>query len=340
MKKLSALMLAVVMLAGTLAGCGSGTSGSSTAASEPSAATSGSTAAAEGDTVEIVYVAHGLEDMFCNWLVSCVEDQIAENYPNYNMEVLDGKLSSDVQTEQLENAIAQQPDLIFYTCADSYTCTPVVQQAQEAGIPVVMIQAPVYDENDQSVTPYVDCDMYEVGKMVANYALDLIPENAQVAMLLGPAGNMHSQLRYDGWTEVLATRPDIQIVDEQRADWDTAEAMRITEDWLQQYPELSCVISMNDSMILGAIEAAKAADRELLTFGVDGMADGCNAVKNGTLTATALQDARELAKGGLELAERIVNGEELTGEDVIHVDAALITADNVDEFIAIHESNQ
>ena len=240
----------------------------------------------------------------------------------------------------LENAIAQQPDLIFYTCADSYTCTPVVQQAQEAGIPVVMIQAPVYDENDQSVTPYVDCDMYEVGKMVATYALDLIPENAQVAMLLGPAGNMHSQLRYDGWTEVLATRPDIQIVDEQRADWDTAEAMRITEDWLQQYPELSCVISMNDSMILGAIEAAKAADRELLTFGVDGMADGCNAVKNGTLTATALQDARELAKGGLELAERIVNGEELTGEDVIHVDAALITADNVDEFIAIHESNQ
>lgn len=340
MKKLSALMLAVVMLAGTLVGCGSGTSGSSTAASEPSAATSGSTAAAEGDTVEIVYVAHGLEDMFCNWLVSCVEDQIAENYPNYNMEVLDGKLSSDVQTEQLENAIAQQPDLIFYTCADSYTCTPVVQQAQEAGIPVVMIQAPVYDENDQSVTPYVDCDMYEVGKMVATYALDLIPENAQVAMLLGPAGNMHSQLRYDGWTEVLATRPDIQIVDEQRADWDTAEAMRITEDWLQQYPELSCVISMNDSMILGAIEAAKAADRELLTFGVDGMADGCNAVKNGTLTATALQDARELAKGGLELAERIVNGEELTGEDVIHVDAALITADNVDEFIAIHESNQ
>ena len=32
-----------------------------------------------------------------------------------------------------------------------------------------------------------------------------------------------------------------------------------------------------------------------------------------------------------------MNGEELTGEDVVHVDAALITSDNVDEFLAIHE---
>lgn len=344
MKKLSAIALTLALLAGMLAGCSSGGQSSSAAAAAGASGSGTGAAAQDGDKVQIVYVAHGLEDMFCNWLVSCVEDQIAENYPNYEMEVLDGKLSPDVQSEQLENAIAMAPDLIFYTAADSYTCTPVVQQAQEAGIPVVLIQAPVYDDNDQSVTPYVDCDMYEVGKMVANYALEQIPENAQVAMLLGPAGNMHSQLRYDGWTEVLASRPDITIVDEQRGDWDTAEAMRITEDWLQQYPELDAVISLNDSMILGAIEAAKAAGRDpgtdLLTYGVDGMADGCNAVKNGTLSATALQDARELAKGGLELAERILGGEELTGEDVIHVDAALITPENVDEYIAIHESNQ
>ena len=134
----------------------------------------------------------------------------------------------------------------------------------------------------------------------------------------------------------MATRPDIQVVDVQIGDWDTAEAMRITEDWLQQYPDLAAIASMNDSMILGSIEAAKAAGRELLFFGVDGMADGCNAVKEGTLTATVLQDAREIAKGGLELAARCLNGEKLTGADVLHVDAALIAPENVDEFIAGH----
>ena len=97
------------------------------------------------------------------------------------------------------------------------------------------------------------------------------------------------------------------------------------------------VASMNDSMILGTIEAEKAAGRTLYTYGVDGMADGCNAVKEGTLSATALQDARKLAEGALELASRTIGGEQLTGEDVIHVDAALITADNVDDFLAIHE---
>ena len=321
MKKRLAMLLTATVMAGVMLG-------------------SGAVMAEEAEEVKIVYVAHGLEDMFCNWLVSCVEDQIAENYPNYNMEVLDGKLSSDVQSEQLENAIAMQPDLIFYTCADSYSCTPVVQQAQEAGIPVVMIQAPTYDENDQPVTPYVDCDMYEVGKMVASYAMEQIPENAQIAMLLGPAGNMHSQLRQQGWTEILETRPDIELVDTQIGNWDTAEAMRITEDWLQQYPDLQAVCSMNDSMILGTIEAEKAAGRTLFTYGVDGMAEGCNAVKEGYLSATALQDARELAKGGLELAARVIAGEELTGEDVVHVDAALITPDNVDEFLAIHEGGE
>ena len=345
MKK-TILLVAAALILGTMTGCssGSGPAPAQTPAAEAPAKEGASetkapeTASGQEDkTVEIIYVAHGLEDMFCNWLVGCVEEQIAADYPSYHMQVLDGKLSADVQAEQLENAIAMNPDLIFYSAADYYACTPIVQQAQEAGIPVITIQAPVYDDNDQSVTPYVDCDMYEVGKMVAAYALEQIPEHAQIAMLLGPAGNLHSELRQKGWDEILATRPDLQVVDVQRGDWDTAEAMRITEDWLQHYPELKGVASMNDSMILGTIEAAKAAGRELYTYGVDGMADGCNAVKEGTLSATALQDARELAKGGLKLAERIMAGEKLTGEDVIHVDAALITPDNVDEFLAIHE---
>ena len=340
MKKRTLLVMTAVLM-GALAGC----SGGNTAETEAATAVAeggqveeaSETSEPQEGTVEIIYVAHGLEDMFCNWLVSCVEDQIAENYPNYQMQVLDGKLSADVQAEQLENAIAMDPDIIFYSAADYYACTPIVVQAQEEGIPVITIQAPVYDDNDQPATPYVDCDMYEVGKMVANYAIEQIPENAEPAMLLGPAGNLHSELRQKGWDEVLATRPDIKVVDVQRGDWGTAEAMRITEDWLQHYPNLQAVASMNDSMILGTIEAAKAANRELYTYGVDGMADGCNAVKEGNLSATALQDARELAKGALELAERIEAGEQLTGEDVIHLDAALITPENVDEFLAIHE---
>lgn len=341
MKKRTLLVMAAIILMGTLAGCSGGstaeTEAATAAAEEGQPSEAAEASESQEDTVEIIYVAHGLEDMFCNWLVSCVEDQIAENYPNYQMQVLDGKLSADVQAEQLENAIAMNPDIIFYSAADYYACTPIVVQAQEEGIPVITIQAPVYDDNDQPATPYVDCDMYEVGKMVANYAIEQIPENAELAMLLGPAGNLHSELRQKGWDEVLATRPDIKVVDVQRGDWDTAEAMRITEDWLQHYPNLQAVASMNDSMILGTIEAAKAANRELYTYGVDGMADGCNAVKEGNLSATALQDARELAKGALELAERIEAGEQLTGEDVIHVDAALITPENVDEFLAIHE---
>lgn len=348
MKKKILSAMAAAMVMGTLAGCASGGAPAATTAAASTGQEAEASGAkeevkeeakeeAQGETVEIIYVAHGLEDMFCNWLVGCVEEQIADNYPNYHMQVLDGKLSADVQAEQLENAIAMNPDLIFYTEADYYACTPIIKQAQEAGIPVVMVQAPAYDDNDQSVAPYVDCDMYEVGKMVASYAIEQIPENAEIAMLLGPAGNLHSELRQKGWDEILATRPDIKVVDVQRGDWDTAEAMRITEDWLQHYPNLQGVASMNDSMILGTIEAAKAAGRELYTYGVDGMADGCNAVKEGTLSATALQDARELAKGALLLAERVMDGEPLTGEDNIHVDAALITLDNVDEFLAIHE---
>ena len=95
MKKTIVLAVAAAMLAGTLTGCSSG-GGSAPAATTAPAATEAPAAGqeakaeapgnggtkAEDETVEIIYVAHGLEDMFCNWLVSCVEDQIAENYPN------------------------------------------------------------------------------------------------------------------------------------------------------------------------------------------------------------------------------------------------------------------
>ena len=327
MKKVLALLLSSLMVL-SLVSCGGN-----------SAANSGSdSGSAEDEKALVVYITEGATSRFSNWMVQNMEEIVARDYPHFELRILDGACDTAVHAEQMENAISMNPDCIIFNQNDSYVLAPQQQAAYDAGIPVINCQNPMYDENGDIMGPYVYADMSEVGKMVAEYAVDMIPEGAQACVLLGPANNMHSGLRHAGWEEVLATRPDIKILDTQIGNWNTDEGMRIAEDWYQAYPELSVIISMNDNMALGAIEAAKAVNREVLAFGVDGMVDACYSVKNGELNATVLQDARLLAAGALELADRAIKGEELTADDFIQCPSALITPENVDEYIAIHEA--
>jgi inositol transport system substrate-binding protein len=158
--------------------------------------------------------------------------------------------------------------------------------------------------------------------------------------LLGPSGNVHSLYRREGFQKVLLdARPDITVLDEQIGNWYKDEGMRYMEDWLQKYPQIDAVLSMNDTMALGAIEAAKAIgrDKDMTYYGVDGLADAVLSIADGDLTATCVQNAYAQAEAGMEIAKRVLNGE--AENEVIVVPGELITKDNTAKWIEIHTAN-
>ena len=118
------------------------------------------------------------------------------------------------------------------------------------------------------------------------------------------------------------------------------------EAWVQKGTHIDAIISMNDNMAAGAIEAIKDnpeyvqdGKANFLAYGVDGTAQGCLLIEEGLLTATALQSAADLAVKNMEYAEKVVNGEMEVTEVNDYVDAPEINKDNVADFIQIYVDN-
>jgi len=206
--------------------------------------------------------------------------------------------------------------------------------AMDKGVKVITVNNRIND-NDRAAA--VDADPVDQAAKNAKLALEQVPQNGKVVVLMGPAGNMHSDKRREGWEkEFFAKRPDVKILDEQIANWNKDEAMRLMEDWIQTHGEIDAIISMNDNMCVGALEAAKAAGKtNILSYGVDGTAEACLAIKNGEMTSTTLQSAYELAEKAVKLTYDVMTGK--VERDTIMVDCPLITKDNADEFIEIHK---
>jgi inositol transport system substrate-binding protein len=292
-----------------------------------------------GETKRVVYIARAQADLFAAWLANSIRDE-AKNYPNLRVDIVDGQADDAKQNAAIENAITNKYDLIIVQPNDSEAQKPYIRMAVDANIPVILTNPRISDPAITAITNSVDADPYEQGAVVARLALNQIPQNAKVVVLRGPDGNLHSVERRRSWELVFfAKRPDVTIVGEQSGHWNKDEGMRYMEDWVQANPQIDAVVSMNDNMAMGALEAVKGNSRfdSLLVYGVDGDAAAALLIEEGRMTATAFQNADELARENMKLANQILTSG--GGANVVNTDIVcpLYTKDNIAELIAVHK---
>ncbi|GMO43513.1 MAG: D-ribose ABC transporter substrate-binding protein [Treponemataceae bacterium] len=295
---------------------------------------------AEGQKTEsqkrVAYIARAQGDSFAAWLANSVKEE-AKNYSGISVTVMDGQADNDKISSLLENCISNKYDLVILQPNDGVAQTPYIQKVIDAKIPIILTNPRV--PGLESVTNSVDADPYEQAAVNARFAMNQIPQNAKVVVLNGPAGNMHSTARRESWAkEFFAKRPDVKIVGEQIANWNKDEAMRYMEDWVQTNDLIDAVVSMNDNMAAGAIEVIKDNPKynNLLVYGVDGTAEAALLIQEGRMTSTSFQNAYELGRKNVELADQILTGK-VTGLVNTDIDCPLITKDNVQLLIDAHK---
>ena len=365
LKKICAMLLGGAMLAAMLTGCSGGASETEAAATE-AAATEAAAAEAETEqaqdaasesteTHRVLFVARASADTFAAWLTNEMQAAAAE-YGDIELTCVSGDGDDNVENGLLENAITQQYDLVIVQSNNNAAQAPYIQQIVEAGIPVITTNPSVYQgdldgSGDTALlegTGTVDADPIEQAKVSAVRAVEEVPENANVVVLRGPSGNYHAEQRRIAWdTYFFNERPDVTILYEDYANWNSDEALTLMESWIQSDTHIDAIISMNDNMAAGAIEAIRNnsdyinADgtANFLAYGVDGTAQGCLLIKEGLLTSTALQSAADLAKKNMQYAASVVRGEMEVTEVNDYVDAPEINAENVDEYIQIYIDN-
>lgn len=291
---------------------------------------------AEGETYEVAVLIGDRTATYASWLAQSFEE-IVTQYPQIQLTVMDCSNDIGAQISNLENCVSKGFDMVIVQPIDVAATSDTINMVIDAGIPVCTVNGS--NEGCERAS-CVDCDPVQQGSIPAEQALELVPENANVVVLLGPSGNFHSNGRREGWQQTFFdARPDVTILDEQIANWYKDEGMALMEDWIIKYGDtIDAVCSMNDAMALGCIEAAKAAGlNDILYFGVDGLADACLSIQDNELTATCVQNAYDQANAALDITSRVLAGE--IEQETYLSPGELINSDNIDEWIQIHTEN-
>lgn len=292
-------------------------------------------AVAEGKTYRVAYIARAQADSFAAWLANEMKAE-ADKYDDITLDVFDGEANDEKENTMIENAITNGYDAIIIQANNGEAQRPYIEQVVKAGI-VCITTNPRVDGIEGASS--IDANPYEQAAVNCRAAVDQVPENASVVVLMGPAGNFHSTERRRAWqNEFFDKRPDVKIVAEDIANWNKDEAMALMEDWVIAHGTVQAIISMNDNMCAGALEvvSGKPEYADCFAYGVDGTAEACLLIAEGKMTSTGLQSAIDLAQLNLESVHKLLTGE----ETVINVDipAPLINKDNAQEFIDMYTS--
>lgn len=287
-----------------------------------------------GGKIRVAYIARAQADSFAAWLANSIKDE-AKKYPNIEVDIFDGQANDDIENSLIESAIVNKYDVIIIQPNNGEAQRPYAEKVVAAGIICLTTNARI--DNIKGASS-VDADPYKQAEVNAVAALDQVPKNAKVVVLKGPSGNFHADERRRSWQkEFFDKRPDVKIVGEQIANWNKDEALNFMDAWIQANNKIDAVISMNDNMAAGALEAVKGNPKfnDMLVYGVDGTAEACLLIKEGKMTSTSMQSAYDLSEKILETVNKLVNKE--ANQIDTDIGNPLVTKDNVNEYIEMYK---
>ena len=301
MKKLFVVFLAVLLIVGTVC-----------------------TAGAQGKKFGATYMT--MNNPFFGVMNDAIKAAVEAN--GDTLITLDPALDPVKQISQIEDMVAQGVDAIFLNPVDWQAVAPGLMAAHEAGIPIINVDAAVYDED------YVACivasDNLSAGLLCAEDMLKRLPKGGK-AVILGHPTTKTGIDRIAKFKETIEAHPEFKIVAEDSSEGQLEIAMPKMENIIQAHPDMNVVMCVNDPTARGVIQALKAANMKgVLIYGVDGSPDAKKAIKEGDMTGTAAQSPINIGKIGVEMAYKILAGEKV--DKHIPVPVQLITAENVDQF--------
>ena len=206
-----------------------------------------------------------------------------------------------------------------------------VQKAKDAGIPSFLIDREI-NETGVAVAQIV-ANNYQGATLGAEEFVSLMGEEGQYVELLGKESDTNAGIRSQGYHDVIDQYPDLEMVAQQSANWSQTEAFEKMETILQANPDIKGVIAGNDTMALGADAALSAAGKgDVIVVGFDGSPDVIEAIKAGTIQATVLQPAAELAVAAVDQADAYLQNGGTEVDEKQAIDAELVTPENAEEF--------
>lgn len=265
-----------------------------------------------GGELDIALVSKGFQHQFWQAVNTGAEQAAEELGVSITFDGPASETEVDAQLQMLQAALERQPDAIGYAALDPEACVPLLDQAEQAEIPVVE-----FDAGCDSDVPVSICqtDSMAAGALAAENMARLIGGAGKVAIVGHSQINSTGVERRDGFVEKMeADFPDIEIVDIQYGDGDHIKSADIAKAQLASNPDLAGLYGTNEGSAIGIVNAVNELGMqpgELTVVGFDSGQAQIDAITSGVMAGAITQDPIGIGRCTVESAVAAVNGEEL-----------------------------
>lgn len=294
-------------------------------------------------SVKILVVISSTGDTFRDSLTASIVESAAEKGVELEVQYADDDTA--VQLKQMESAESAGFDVII--------CRPVnaemaLQLERAAGkLPVIFVNnCPSADRLEPDRYMYVGSDENVAGTYEAEYALSKLgsKQEINVAIIKGEPGHSATKQRTDAvknYFKDAGKKANYVFID--HCDWSTDLAKQYFNIFLKTGKTVDCVISNNDSMAIGVVEAYKENGlnpADYIICGVDATTDGCQSIQNGEMAFSVCQSAKNQGRAAVDVAILLGSGQsakdyQYTAEDGMNVwvDYEKVDSSNVSQYM-------
>ena len=244
----------------------------------------------------------------------------------------DAQQKQENQIKAIRSFIQQKVDVIAFSPVVETGWDAVLQEAKQAGIPVILTDRSVKMSSGKAEDYYVTfmgSDFVEEGRRAANWLVGFMKKDSEpvnVVELQGTVGSAPAIDRKTGFEEVMKSHPNYKIIKSQTGDFTRAKGKEVMESFLKSAKadgqKIDVLYAHNDDMAIGAIQAIEEAGlkpgKDIIIVSIDGVKGAFEAMIAGKLNASIecspllgpqLMDAAKDLVAGKTLPKRILTKE-------------------------------
>lgn len=277
-------------------------------------------------TVRVGIAAYSAEDAYVNNICAHLDELIYE-YENSHAgvkierDIADAGGSQQEQNSQIERYLSLEYDLLLVNIVDRTNAAVIIDKASEAGVPLVFFnREPVREDIFRSEGVYYEgSNAKQSALLQADLIADVMEEDPNIidrngdgiiefAMLEGESNHQDTLIRSEWVLKGLEQRGvKTEKVISGVANWDKNQAKVIVGQWMETYGDsIELIISNNDDMVLGAVEALKEKECDTVqVVGIDGVEEVRQLVEEGSVLGTVLCDTELHAEALLSFIEAL-----------------------------------
>ncbi|WP_299907131.1 ABC transporter substrate-binding protein [uncultured Paracoccus sp.] len=262
------------------------------------------------DKMYIPLVSKGFQHQFWQAVKAGADKAAAEFGVEVTFEGPDTEAQVDKQMDMLAAALAKKPAAIGFAALDSQAATPLLKQAQDAGIPIIAFDSGV--DSDIPATT-VTTDNLAAAGMAADKMAELIGGAGKVALVVHDQTSRTGIDRRDGFVNRMKEgHPDIEIVDIQYGAGDQLQSTEITKAILTANPDLKGIFGANEGSAIGVLNAIKETGTTGVTvIGYDSGTVQKEAIRSGAMAGAITQNPVGIGYETVKAAIAATKGETL-----------------------------